>query len=640
MEFKNSGDQYRVTGVIDKIPANSHFHFDFFASMEGLQDAKVDNWMASNYFNYVVLEDGADPKVFESKLPGIVTKYMGPQVEQIGMSYEKFKENGNEVGLFVQPLTDIHLYSDFAGQTELEAGGDLKSVYIFGAVAIFMLLIACINFMNLSTAGATKRLKEVGVKKVLGSQKFQLIHQFLTESFISTFIAFTLAILLVLLALPAFNQVSGKALPAIFLLNPKVLAAFLFLGIFISVLAGSYPAFFLSSLKPITALKNKIMNGGRTKGIRSGLVVFQFVISACLIVAIIIVDQQMMYIQNKELGYDRDQMLVLGESHLLGNNEVVFKNQILNDPRVENVTMSAFVPAGPTDNNMSAVYPGQRQEAMRRTVIYNIDPQYIPTMGMQLLAGRNFSEASASEQDNVIINETAIQAFGLEGNPLGQVLTMGVDDAEGKRSLTIIGVVKNFHFRSLHESIAPLIMLNKSYGGLIIRSKTKDMAELIADINTKWKAFHTEEPLSYALLDELYNETYLKEQKMGSILKSFGLLTILVACMGLFGLVTFTAEQRVKEIGIRKVLGANVTEIVSLLSKDLIMLVAVSFIIAFPLGFYLMNEWLQGFAYKTEIQWWVFALAGLATLLIAFFTMSFTTIKSSLANPVDSLRSE
>ena len=640
LEFKNSGDQYRVTGVIDKIPANSHFHFDFFASMEGLQDAQVDNWMASNYFTYVVLEEGADPKVFESKLPGIVTKYMGPQVEQIGMSYEKFKENGNEVGLFVQPLTDIHLYSDFAGQTELEAGGDLKSVYVFGAVAIFMLLIACINFMNLSTAGATKRLKEVGVKKVLGSQKFQLIHQFLTESFISTFIAFTLAILLVLLALPAFNQVSGKALPAIFLLNPKVLAAFLFLGIFISVLAGSYPAFFLSSLKPITALKNKIMNGGRTKGIRSGLVVFQFVISACLIVAIIIVDQQMMYIQNKELGYDRDQMLVLGESHLLGNNEVVFKNQILNDPRVANVTMSAFVPAGPTDNNMSAVYPGQRQEAMRRTVIYNIDPQYIPTMGMQLLAGRNFSEASASEQDNVIINETAIQAFGLEGNPLGQVLTMGVDDAEGKRSLTIIGVVKNFHFRSLHESIAPLIMLNKSYGGLIIRSKTKDMAELIADIDTKWKAFHMEEPLSYALLDELYNETYLKEQKMGSILKSFGLLTILVACMGLFGLVTFTAEQRVKEIGIRKVLGANVTEIVSLLSKDLIMLVAVSFIIAFPLGFYLMNEWLQGFAYKTEIQWWVFALAGLATLLIAFFTMSFTTIKSSLANPVDSLRSE
>ena len=221
LEFNNSGEQYRVTGVIDKIPANSHFHFDFFASMEGLQHSKVDNWMASNYFTYVVLEEAADSKGFESKLPGIVTKYMGPQIEQIGMSYEKFKENGNEIGLFVQPLTDIHLYSDFAGQTELEAGGDLKSVYIFGAVALFMLLIACINFMNLSTAGATKRLKEVGVKKVLGSQKLQLIHQFLTESFISTFIAFTVAILLVLVALPAFNQVSGKALPMIFCLIPK-----------------------------------------------------------------------------------------------------------------------------------------------------------------------------------------------------------------------------------------------------------------------------------------------------------------------------------------------------------------------------------------------------------------------------------
>ena len=640
LEFNNSGEQYRVTGVIDKIPANSHFHFDFFASMEGLQHSKVDNWMASNYFTYVVLEEAADSKGFESKLPGIVTKYMGPQIEQIGMSYEKFKENGNEIGLFVQPLTDIHLYSDFAGQTELEAGGDLKSVYIFGAVALFMLLIACINFMNLSTAGATKRLKEVGVKKVLGSQKLQLIHQFLTESFISTFIAFTVAILLVLVALPAFNQVSGKALPMIFLLNPKVLAAFLFLAVFISVLAGSYPAFYLSSFKPITALRNKIMNGGRTKGIRSGLVVFQFVISACLIVAIIIVDQQMSYIQNKELGYDRDQMLVLRESHLLGNNEDAFKNQLLNDPRVENVTMSAFVPAGPTDNNMSSVYPGQQREAIRRTLIYNIDAQYIPTMGMQLLAGRNFSEAFDSELDKVIVNETAVKVFGLEGNPLGQVLTMGVDDTEGKRSLTIIGVVKNFHFRSLHESIAPLIMLNKSYGGLIIRSKTRDLSGLIASIDAKWKAFDVEEPFSYALLDELYNETYLTEQKMGSILKSFGLLTILVACLGLFGLVTFIAERRVKEIGIRKVLGANVSEIVSLLSKDLIILVAISFVIAFPLGFYLMNQWLQGFAYKTEIQWWVFVLAGLTTLLIAFLTMSFTTIKSSLANPVDSLRSE
>lgn len=640
LDFKETGEQYKVTGVIDKVPANSHFHFDLFASMEGLKDAKVDNWMASNYFNYLVLSEGTDVKEFESKLPAIITKYMGPQVARIGMSYEKFKENGNEIGLFVQPLTDIHLYSDFDNQSELEAGGDVKSVYIFGAVALFMLLIACINFMNLSTAGATKRNKEVGVKKVLGSQRSQLIHQFLIESFISTAVAMILAAVIVVLALPIFNQLSGKALEVDFLLSPTVWISLSLLGLLITLLAGSYPAFYLSSIKPISALKNKIMNGGKSKGIRSALVVFQFVISAGLILAIIIVNQQMSFIQNKKIGYDRDQLLVLRESYLLGNHENAFKNQLLNDARVESITMSAFVPAGPTDNNMTSVYPGQQHEALRRTIVYNIDGKYIPTMGMELVAGRNFSEALGSDSLNVIINETAVKTFGLGDNPLGQILTANTGNDGAKQSLTVIGVIKDFHFRSLHETIAPLIMLNNPYGGLIIRTKTKEMAGLLSSIEDKWNAFHAEEPFSYALLDELYSETYLAEQKMGNILKIFGFLTIFVACLGLFGLVTFTAEQRFKEIGIRKVLGANVTQIVSLLSKDLIILVAISFIIAFPLGYYLMNKWLQDFAYKIDIRWWVYALAGSTTLLIAFFTMSFKTIKSALANPVESLRSE
>lgn len=632
LEFTDAKEQYKVTGVIDKVPANSHFHFDLFASMEGLAHAKENNWMESNYFNYLVLAEGTDQKEFENKLPAIIKKYMGPQVEQMGMSFEKFKENGNEIGIFIQPLTDIHLHSDFASQSELEAGGDLKSVYIFGAVALFMLLIACINFMNLSTAGATKRNKEVGVKKVLGSRKNQLVQQFLTESFISTAVSMVLAVVLVLVALPFFNQLSGKGLEAAFLLNPNVLISLLILAIAITLLAGSYPAFFLSSIKPISALKNKVVSGGRSKGIRSGLVVFQFVISASLILAIIVVNQQMSYIQNKEIGYDRDQLLVLRDSRLLGTNENAFKNQILTDPRVQSVTMSAFVPAGPTDNNMTGVYPGQRYEEVRRTIFYQVDAQYIPTMGMELVAGRNFSDKLGSDSLNVIVNETAIKIFGLEENPLGQTLTANAGN-DRKETLTIIGVVKDFHFKSLHETIAPLIMLNNPYGGLIVKGKTKDMAGLIASIENKWKSFQVEEPFSYGLLDELYNETYVREQKMGSILKIFGMLTIFVACLGLFGLVTFTAEQRVKEIGVRKVLGANVTEIVSLLSKDLIILVAISFVIAFPLGYYMMDQWLQDFAYKIEIQWWVFALAGVTTLLIAFFTMSFKTIKSALANP-------
>jgi putative ABC transport system permease protein len=640
LEFKDAKEQYKVTGVIEKVPANSHFHFDLFASMEGLAHSKEDKWLESNYFTYVVLEKDTDPKQFETKMPALIKKYMGPQVAQLGMTFEKFQESGNEIGLFIQPLTDIHLFSDFAGSSELEAGGNINSLYIFGAVAIFMLLIACINFMNLSTAGATKRSKEVGVKKVLGSQKNQLVHQFLIESFISTAVAMLLGVLIVTVCLSLFNQLSGKELEATFLLQPKVLVSLLVLAIFIGLLAGSYPAFFLSSIKPITALKNKFSNGGKSKGIRSALVVFQFVISATLILAIIIVSQQMSYIQDKNIGYNRDQRIVLRESYLLGSNENVFKNQLLTDPRIESVTMSAFIPAGPTDNNMTSVWVGENKEDFRRTVIYGIDPSYIPTMGMELVTGRNFLEGSESENDKVIVNEAFIKAFSLSGNPLGQSINQRTDNEGGYNSLTIVGVIKDFHFRSLHEPIAPLMMLNNPYGGLIIKTKTAEMADLIASIHEKWKAFNVEEPFTYALLDELYNETYLAEQNMGTILKIFGLLTIFVACLGLFGLITFTAEQRVKEIGIRKVLGADVFQIMSILSKDLILLIIISFIIAFPLGFYLMDKWLQDFAYKIDIQWWVFIVAGLSTLLIALFTMSFKTIKSALANPVDSLRSE
>jgi len=638
LEFKNRGEQYRVTGVIDKVPANSHFHFDLFASMEGLKHSKEQSWMESDYFSYLLLAESADINQLESKLPAIITKYMGPQVEQMGMTYEKFRQNGNEIGLFIQPLLDIHLFSDIAATGEMEAGGDIKSVYIFAAVALFMLLIACINFMNLSTAAATKRSKEVGVKKVLGSQRNQLVHQFLAESLMATGMAMIIAIAILIMALPVFNQLSGKELELSFLWDTKVIIALALLAIFISVIAGSYPAFFLSSFKPITALKNRITNGGRTKGIRSTLVVVQFVVSACLIVTIIIVDQQMAYIQNKEIGYDRNQLLVLRESYLLGSNKNVFRNQLLADPRVESITMSSYVPAGPTDMNMTGVYPGQQHEAVRRTMLYNIDAHYITTMGMKLMAGRNFSEVVQADSLNVIINETAVRIFGLGDNPIGKILTVTGDNSN--KSHTVIGVIKDFHFRSLHESISPLVMLNNPRGGLIIKTKTEDVAGLLASMNEQWKSFLVEEPFLYAFLNELYAKTYQTEQNMGSILKIFTLLTIFIACLGLFGLITFTAEQRVKEIGIRKVLGANVSQIVSLLSKDLIVLVAISFVIAFPLGFYLMDKWLEDFAYKIEIQWWVFMVAGLATLFIALFTMSFKTIRSALANPVESLRSE
>ncbi|MEJ7644677.1 MAG: ABC transporter permease [Chryseolinea sp.] len=639
LTFDDTGSQYRVTGVIKGVPPNAHFHFDLFLSMEEVADAKANNWMESRYFTYLVLAEGTNLQAFEEKLPAIVKKYMGPQVSQMGMTFEKFTANGNVIGLYLQRLTDIHLYSDFDSQSELEAGGDIKTVYIFAAVAIFMLLIACINFMNLSTAGASARNKEIGVKKALGSLRSQLVRQFLIESSISTLLSMLLALTLVVIALPVFNQLSGKRLETNFLLHWQVLSGFIVLGITIALLSGSYPAFFLSGAKPIAALKGRTSNAGQTKSIRSGLVIFQFVISSALILAIIIVSQQMAYIQNKEVGYERDQLLVLRETGLLGTHEGVFKDQLLKDPRVERITMSAFVPAGPTDNNMTGVYPDQDKESVRRTIVYNIDEQYIPTMGMTLLAGRNFSEGR-KDSLNVIVNETAVKIFGLGENPLGRTLMAATKKVGGDRRLTVIGVIKDFHFRSLHESIAPLVMFNNPYGGLIIKTKTREMAGLLSSIEKTWKSFDVEEPFSYALLDELYNETYVAEQKMGNILNIFGMLTILVACLGLFGLVTFSAEQRIKEIGIRKVLGASISQIVSLLSRDLIILVTISFVISFPLGYYFMNKWLQGFAYRIEIQWWVYVIAAAATLVVAFITMGFKTVSAALANPVESLRSE
>ncbi|MCG8305743.1 MAG: ABC transporter permease [Cytophagales bacterium] len=640
LDFKEWSAHFKVTGIIEKVPANSHFHFDLFASMEGLDDAKELKWLESNYHSYLLLNMNSDRKDLESKMPAFVEKYIGPQVKQaLGISMAEFNEKGNDVGLFFQPLTDIHLHSDFASITELEQGGDIKTVYIFSAMAIFVLLVACINFMNLSTASASKRAKEVGIKKVIGSTKKQLLIQFLTESSMSTILAMLLAIILVLNTLPVFNNLSGKVLQASYILNPQMLLYLSVFGIIISLLAGSYPAFFLSSFKPISALKNKFTIG-RGKGIRSGLVVFQFVISTGLIIGTLVVNKQMSYILNKNIGYDKDQLLVLRDSWMLGNKEIAFKDHFLNDSRVEHITMSGYVPAGPSNNNMTGVYPDPSSGVFRRTIVYHIDDRYLPTMGMELVAGRNFSEEYGPESSNVIINQTAAKMFGLSDNAVGKTLKHATDNEGGTEDLIIIGVVKDFHFKSLRRPIDPLIMLKNPNSGLMVRAKTSDMPGLIGDMKEMWTDFNVEEPFSYALLDELYNKTYLSELKMGTMLRIFTLLTIFVACLGLLGLVTFTAEQRIKEIGIRKVLGSTVAQIIALLSLDFLKLVCISFIIAFPLGYYLMDKWLRDFAYRIEIHWWVFALAGLITLSIALMTISFKSAKVAMTNPIDSLRDE
>lgn len=623
---------YRVTGVIEKMPQNSHFHFDIFASMEGLEQAKSDSWFNGDFFTYLLLEKGSDYKYLETKLPYILEKYMGPMMqEEIGAPFEEFTKE-NQLGFRFLPLTDMHLRSDNSPYSQLEQGGDIKYVYIFSAVALFMLLIACINFMNLSTATAAKRAKEVGIRKVLGSNKGQLRYQFLSESFIATLIAMVFATILVFVLLPFYNELSGKELQLDFLRQPFVLLVLTLLTFLISLLAGGYPAFFLSSFKPIAALKNKFLGGNNNKGVRSGLVVFQFVVSAGLILATLVVNQQMQYIQNKDIGYDRDQLLVLREAYFLGNQKDAFKNELLKNPKVVSITNSSSIPAGSTDNYMSQVYIDG--EFARRMPVYNIDENYIQTMGMELISGRNFSTKFGADSTNVIINQTAAKVLGFGNNAIGKTVTDGGGDHK------VVGVIKDFHFKSLHQTIDPLFLFYQPMGGLIVKAKSADMAGLIADAEVLWNQFNTDESFGYTLLDESYRQTYVTEQKMGTLLNIFALLTILVACLGLFGLVTFTAEQRFKEIGIRKVLGSSVPEIVAMLSKDFLKLVFLSFFIAFPLGYYLMNKWLEGFAYRIEMQWWLYALAACITILIALATIGWKSLSAATMNPIKALRDD
>ena len=640
LAIKSWNTAYQVTGVIAEVPTNSHFHFDMFASMASLPDAKSPSWMTSEFFTYLVLPKGYDYKQLEAKLPQVVSTYMGPQLQQaFGMSFDQFRKKGNDLGLFLQPLTDIHLHSNFG--YELSPSGNIQYVYIFGAIALFMLLIACINFMNLSTAGASKRAKEVGIRKVLGSVRQSLTNQFLIESLLLTMIALVLAVGLVYLALPFFNDLAGKALVLDVRNASWLVPGLLLLGVVVGVLAGSYPAFFLSSFKPAVVLKGNRFTGDRKSiGLRSSLVVVQFFISITLMIGTTVVYQQLGYIQTKQVGYNKNQVLVLPETGLLDNREEAFRNQLMQDPRVVNVSMSGYLPAGPSNNNNFMVYPEANATQLVKTLRYDVDYNYLSVLGMQLTAGRNFSRAYGTDSSGVIVNETAAKTLGWGDKALGHTITNTGNDGK-KETYRVIGVVRDFHFRSLHERISPLVMvLGRNPGTVIAKVKTKDIAGLLTSLKTHWNQFAPDVPFTYSFLDERFNNTYLAEQKTGRILGLFAGLTIFVACLGLFGLATFTAEQRTKEIGVRKVLGASVTSIVGLLSKDFLKLVMIAIVLATPVAWYTMNRWLQDFAYRIDISWWMFAGAGVMAVSIALLTVSFQSIKAALMNPVKSLRAE
>ncbi|WP_324678496.1 ABC transporter permease [Hymenobacter sp. GOD-10R] len=637
LTFKDWNHSCKVTGVFDKVPANSHFHFDIFASLSSVPDAKSSSWMISSYFTYLVLPKGYDYKKLEAKLPPMVEKYLGPQLQPaLGISYKQFIQKGNNLGLFLQPLTDIHLHSDFTGN--LEGDGDVRYVYIFGSIAVFMLLIACINYMNLSTAGASKRAREVGIRKVLGSLQGQLVGQFLLESILLTLVALLLALVLVNMALPVFNDLARQQLTFELTATWWLLPSLMLFGVLVGALAGSYPAFFLSSFNPVAVLKGKFTSGKGRLGLRSGLVVFQFCVSIVLMISTVVVYQQLQYIQHKKLGYDKEHVLVLPDAYLLGQHAEAFRQQLLQDPRVVSVSTSGYLPAGPSFSNNFLASGDDNPTQILRMLRYEVDPEYIPTLGMKVIMGRNLSRRFSSDTAAAILNETAVRVFGWEKNPLGRTLTNSSN--EGHRStFRVVGVVKDFHFKSLHEPISALVMtLGTASGTVIVKAKATDLTGLLASMKAQWHTFAPEEPFSYSFLDERFTQTYEAEKRLGRILYIFAGLTIFVACLGLFGLATFTAEQRTKEIGIRKVLGASVTSIVALLSKDFLKLVLVANVVAWPLAWWGMHTWLQDFAYRISLNWWTFALVGVTTLLIALATVSVQAARAGTTNPIKNLR--
>jgi putative ABC transport system permease protein len=470
--------------------------------------------------------------------------------------------------------------------------------------------------------------------------KMQLVRQFLTESILLSALALLVALVFVKIALPFFNRFSGKEL-SLLLAGNLWLPPFLLLLIFITgIFAGSYPAFFLSSFKPVMVLKGKFSSGRKTLGLRSSLVVFQFFISIVLIAGTTVVYRQLSFIQQIKLGYDKSQVIILPEAYLLQNNQQAFYNQLLQEPRVENVSVSGYIPAGSTYGNNFFIYPGNNISAMLKTLRYDVDYNYLATLGMKMDYGRYFSKDFGTDSTGIILNETAARAFGWNNNALNKIVS--TKDNDGKQSsYHVIGVVKDFHFKSMHELISPLVMvLGNGAGTMIVKAKTKDIAGLLTTMKNDWAALSPEGPMNYSFLDDRVQQTYESEQKMGGILAIFAGLTIFVACLGLFGLVTFTAEQRTKEIGIRKVLGASVPSIFQLLSKEFLKLVVISMLVATPVAWVVMNHWLQDFAYRIHITWRIFALAGCVAIFIALLTVSFQAIKAAVANPVKSLRTE
>lgn len=636
-------DNYKITGVIKDIPENSHFNFDFFIGLAGVKESSQNVWVSFNFNTYLLFRRDASAKAFEKKFDEVLAKYIFPQAEQLmHISGDDFKRSGNYINFSLIPLTAIHLHSDRIA--ELAPNSDIQVVYIFSAIAVFIMLIACVNFMNLSTARSANRAKEVGIRKVLGTQRKNLITQFLTESVLMSLIAFVFAVAFALLLLPYLNGLASKSLSLSLIQHPLLLPLLIVFVILVGLLAGSYPAFYLSAFRPIEVLKGKLSGGFKRSYLRSSLVVFQFFISIALIVATLVIYSQLTFIQNKKLGFNKEQILIVKDAYVLDKQAETFKNEVLKYPGIVSGTQASYLPVAPSSRDNESLFPEGHLENDKAvsSQYWRVDHNYIKTLGMQIVQGRDFNKELLTDSTAMLINETAAQLFGFGSNAVGRKITELTDlNAKSTKNYTVIGVVKNFNFESLRQTVGALCMrMAPSTGSVSFRLKTNHIAEVLANVQNVWKKLAPNEPFNYSFLNEDFDKMYRSEQRAGKIFISFAVLAILIACLGLFGLATYAAEQRTKEIGIRKVLGATVSNVVGMLSKDFLRLVVIAAIIAFPLSWWAMDKWLQDFAYRINISWWIFFVAGLVAVLIALITISFQAIKAAVSNPVKSLRTE
>jgi len=634
--------EVEITAVYKDIPKNSHFHFDILIAMVSLDESKNGVWLSHNFHTYIKLREGSDPKVLLQKFPAMLEKYAGPQIKQfMGITMEEFQASENNVGYSLIPISNIHLHSIWTG--EFEPGGEIKYVYIFSAIAIFILLLACVNFMNLSTAKSADRAKEVGIRKVMGSYKTHLIRQFLTESILLSLLAVVLSIALAGFILPFFNNLSGKEL------SLPLTSGLFWMSIMISILvlgllAGIYPAFFLSSFKPISVLKGRLSSKGGNNGLRNMLVVFQFSISILLIIGTGAVYNQLSYIQNKKLGFSKDQVIIIHDASAMGDQLSSYRTEMLRDPRIISGTLTGFLPVQSSRNN-SAFWPIGKRDIDNSVSMQNwsVDNEYITTMGMNIIEGRNFSEDFPSDSLAMILNQEALKIFGFE-NPIGREIQRSRRANNNEQEIItyhVIGVVENFHFESLKNKVSALsLILGNNHGSISFKFQTKNTSEVISILEEKWSEMAPMQPFQYSFMDDEFAKMYEAEQKIGKIFMSFSILAIFIACLGLFALASYTAKQRTKEIGVRKVMGASIRSVVLLLSKDFSKLVFISFIIAVPIAWYGISQWLQSFEYKSLPGVWIYLISGVLALVVALLTIGYQAIRAATVNPVESLRDE